>query len=191
MLFSVTTAINLDKGLKDRVISEGRSMDYVKFMETALEEARAAYTAGEFPVGCILVHQNQVLASGHRIGTVGKHHNEVDHAEMVALKRFSKMETSIPAANITIFSTLEPCLMCYGAIILSGIKTIVYAVEDVMGGGTNCDLSKLNPLYQKAGISIVPNILRAESAKLLKAYFQNPENSYWKDSLLADYAKNL
>ena len=110
---------------------------------------------------------------------------------MVALKRLSKLETRIPVEKITLFSTLEPCLMCYGAIILSGIKTIVFALEDVMGGGTNCDLSKLNPLYQKAGIAIVPNILRAESAKLLKAYFQNPENTYWKGSLLAHYAKNL
>jgi tRNA(adenine34) deaminase len=74
---------------------------------------------------------------------------------------------------------------------LSGIKTIVYAVEDVMGGGTSCDLSQLNPLYRQAGISIVPNIMRAESAKLLKAYFQNPENTYWKDSLLARHAINF
>jgi len=166
-------------------------MNYIKFMEMAIEEARAAYTAGEFPVGCILVYQDRVLARGRRIGTVGAHRNEVDHAEMVALRQLSKMETRIPAERITLFSTLEPCLMCYGAIILSGIKTLVYALEDVMGGGTSCDLAKLNPLYRQSRISIVPNILRAESAKLLKAYFQNPENNYWKGSLLAQHAVSI
>lgn len=160
-------------------------------METALEQARAAYAADEFPVGCILVHEDRVLASGRRTGTVGERINEVDHAEMVALRRLAEIETSIAPENITLFSTLEPCLMCFGAIILSGIKTIVYAVEDVMGGGTSCDLSQLNPLYRQAGISVVSNILRAESAKLLQAYFQNPENTYWKDSILARHAISL
>ena len=65
------------------------------------------------------------------------------------------------------------------------------ALEDVMGGGTSCDLAKLNPLYRQSRISIVPNILRAESAKLLKAYFQNPENNYWKGSLLAQHAVSI
>lgn len=166
-------------------------MNYPRFMETALDQARTAYAAGEFPVGCILVHQDRVLTSGRRTGTVGERINEVDHAEMVALRRLAEMKMKIAPKDITLFSTLEPCLMCYGAIILSGIKRIVYAVEDVMGGGTSCDLSQLNPLYRQAGISIVPNILRADSAKLLKTYFQNPDSTYWKDSLLARHAISL
>ena len=163
-------------------------MDYAKHMQMALAQAEEAYAAGEFPVGCILVHRDRVLISSRRSGTVGGRKNEVDHAEMVALRHLASMETDIPAEDNILFSTLEPCLMCYGAIILSGIKTIVYAVEDVMGGGTSCDLSRLTPLYRQAKISTVPNILRAESAALLKSFFNNPENTYWKDSLLARYA---
>ena len=52
--------------------------------------------------------------------------------------------------------------MCFGAILLSGIGKIVYAYEDVMGGGTCCDLTKLTPLYKNRKISIIPNILRKE-----------------------------
>jgi tRNA(adenine34) deaminase len=77
--------------------------------------------------------------------------------------------------------------MCYGAVILSGIRTIVYAFEDVMGGGTGCDLTRLSPLYRHADISIIPHVRRADSLQLLKAFFANPENVYWKDSLLARY----
>jgi tRNA(adenine34) deaminase len=56
-----------------------------------------------------------------------------------------------------------------------------------MGGGTSCDLTKLTPLYKDSGISIVPSILRKESLKLFKAFFENPKNAYWRGSLLAGY----
>ena len=82
---------------------------------------------------------------------------------------------------------MEPCLMCYSALILAGIGTIVYAYEDVMGGGTGCDLAKLTPLYQSSPIRVVPNVLRSESLKMFKSYFSDPANNYWKQSLLAKY----
>ena len=162
-------------------------MDYEHFMTAALEQAEAAYHAGEFPVGCILVHKDRILASGRRTGTAAGGVNEVDHAEMVALRRLVLTGRDVASAEIVLFSTLEPCLMCYGAAILSGIRTIVYAFEDAMGGGTGCDLTQLSPLYRNAGISIIPHVRRADSVQLLKAFFANPENVYWKDSLLARY----
>ena len=76
--------------------------------------------------------------------------------------------------------------MCYGAIILSGIREIVYAFEDVMGGGTGCDTASMAPLYRQ-NIRIVPHIRRGESLALFKTFFSNPTNTYWKDSPLARY----
>jgi tRNA(adenine34) deaminase len=165
-------------------------MNYEHFMAAALEQAETAYHAGEFPVGCILVYKDRILASGRRTGTAADGVNEVDHAEMVALRRLVLAGRDAAPAEIVLFSTLEPCLMCYGAAILSGIRTIVYAFEDVMGGGTGCDLTQLSPLYRNADISIIPHVRRAESVLLLKAFFANPENIYWKDSLLARYTLN-
>lgn len=162
-------------------------MNYEHFMTAALEQAEAAYQAGEFPVGCILVHKDRILASGRRTGTTAEGVNEVDHAEMVALRRLILAGRDVAPAEIVLFSTLEPCLMCYGAVILSGIRTIVYAFEDIMGGGTGCDLAQLSPLYRNAELSIIPHVRRADSVRLLKAFFANPENVYWKDSLLARY----
>jgi tRNA(adenine34) deaminase len=162
-------------------------MDYEHFMTAALEQAEAALHAGEFPVGCILVHKDRILASGRRTGTTAEGINEVDHAEMVALRRLVPVGRDVAPAEIVLFSTLEPCLMCYGAIILSGIRTIVYAFEDVMGGGTGCELTQLSPLYRSAGMSIIPQVRRARSVRLLKAFFADPKNLYWKDSLLARY----
>ena len=161
-------------------------MNYEYFMGKALELAEKALSAGEFPVGCVMVYQNEILVSGRRTHTAGKIINEIDHAEMVVLRRLTKIK-DIKREKITLFCTLEPCLMCYGALLLNGIGEIVYAYEDVMGGGTSCDLTKLSPLYKNTRISIVPNILRNESLELFKAYFSNPETDYWRESLLASY----
>ena len=162
-------------------------MNYEHFMVKALDQAKIALAAGEFPVGCVMVHQDKILATGSRKGTAGDFPNEIDHAEMIALKRLTDLKVDTNKNRIVLFTTLEPCLMCLGALILSGISEIVFAYEDVMGGGTRCDLTKLPPLYKNHQISIVPNILRKESLKLFKTFFQNPENSYWRGSLLARY----
>jgi len=162
-------------------------MDYEYFMKKALDEAKKALSAGEFPVGCVLVYQGRILVSASRTGTAGNFTNEIDHAEMVALRRMTHLNENIDKSGITLFTTMEPCLMCLGALVLSGINEIVYAYEDVMGGGSRCDLTKLSPLYKDHRISIVTNILRQESLQLFKDFFQNPENSYWRGSLLARY----
>jgi tRNA(adenine34) deaminase len=162
-------------------------MDYEYFMKMALDQARQALGAGEFPVGCVLVHRNKILATGARKGTTGDGLNEIDHAEIVALQRLLKLEDQVERSRITAFSTMEPCLMCYSALILAGIGKIVYAYEDVMGGGTGCDLSQLNPLYKNSPVKVLPNILRHESLKLFKDYFADPANVYLKQSLLAEY----
>ena len=77
--------------------------------------------------------------------------------------------------------------MCYSVLMLNGIGEIVYAYEDVMGGGTRCDLSQFAALYRNSRIAIVPEILRHESLQLFKTYFSNPQSSYWRNSLLAQY----
>ncbi len=162
-------------------------MDYEYFMKKALNQARNALSAGEFPVGCVVVHEDRILTTGARKGTAGNIPNEIDHAEMIALKRLADLEINRDNERIILFTTLEPCLMCLGALILSGISEIVYAYEDVMGGGLSCDLNNLMPLYKNSRISVVPNILRKESLELFQAFFNNSENSYWQGSLLAVY----
>ena len=162
-------------------------MDDQYFMGKALAQAEIALAAGEFPVGCVLVYRDKILASGSRQGTVGKGCNEIDHAEMVALRQLAENEDQLDRGRISAFSTMEPCLMCFSAMIIAGIGRIVYAYEDVMGGGTGCDLARLNPLYQNSKVRIVPNILRAASLKMFKTYFSDPKNHYLSQSLLAEY----
>jgi tRNA(adenine34) deaminase len=138
-----------------------------------------------------MVYQEKILVTGSRKGTIGVTSNEIDHAEIEALRRLIAIEDKIDPGKITVFCTMEPCLMCYGALILAGVGEIVFAYEDVMGGGTGCDLSQLKPLYKNSPATVVPGVMRAESLKIFKKYFSNPANQYWKQSLLAEYTLGL
>ena len=162
-------------------------MDDRTFMALALSQAEAALKAGEFPVGCVAVAGGRVRATGSRTGTAGCGKNETDHAEMLVLRQLEQIHGMAPRSETALYCTLEPCLMCFGAILISGIGRIVYAYEDVMGGGTHCNRSQLAPLYRDRCLEIVPGVLRAQSLALFKFFFQNPENTYWHDSLLARY----
>jgi tRNA(adenine34) deaminase len=162
-------------------------MDYAYFMGKALLQAQEALDHGEFPVGCVIVQGNDIIATGARQGTAGSSVNETDHAEMVALRRLDDLGPDVARDRLTLYCTMEPCLMCFGAILIAGIGTVVWAYEDAMGGGTACDRSTLSPLYRDRRITIVPHVLREKSLKLFKAFFQNPGNRYWAESLLADY----
>lgn len=161
------------------------------FMELALAEARSALVRHEFPVGCVIVHRGQVIASGRRLNSQsppeGAAANELDHAELVALRELVARHPMLPRQELTLYSTLEPCLMCFSTLILNGIHRLVYAYEDAMGGGTNLELQQLAPLYQAMTISITPNLLRRESLQLFQEYFRDPSHGYWRESLLARY----
>jgi tRNA(adenine34) deaminase len=157
------------------------------FMKKALDQAQKAFDKGEFPVGCVIADGLSVVAEGCRSGSAGSHPNEIDHAEIITIRRLFERVRQADETELTIYCTMEPCLMCFGAIVLAGIRRIVYAYEDVMGGGTGCRLESLPPLYPDAGMTIVGHVLREPSLKLFKAFFAKPDNSYWKGSLLAEY----
>ena len=77
--------------------------------------------------------------------------------------------------------------MCMAALMLAGIGTIVYAYEDVMGGGTGLDYDGLPPLYAQRRPRVIGGVLRRASLQLFQAFFANRRNDYWRGSPLADY----
>jgi tRNA(adenine34) deaminase len=156
-------------------------------MQYALRQAQQALKEGEFPVGCIMVHKQQIIATGRRIGTRLETPSELEHAEIIALRRLESLGGSIDRSQVTIYTTLEPCLMCFGALLIGGIGTIVFAYEDAMGGGTSCDRSRLPELYRENGIRIISGVNRRQSLDLFKTYFSNPDIDYWQDSSLSRY----
>lgn len=155
-------------------------------MNLALAQAKEALAAGEFPVGCVLVAGDEVVASGARVNSTTDF-SELDHAEIVALRSLQKEKPGVDLSTVTVYSTMEPCLMCYATLIVNGVRRIVYAYEDVMGGGTNLELKTLSPLYAGLEIERIPNILRRESLRLFQRFFQGEGNGYLQGTLLAEY----
>jgi tRNA(adenine34) deaminase len=156
-----------------------------KYMKPALAEARLALQNGEFPVGCVITDQDGVICRGRRKNS--NENNEIDHAEMVALRRLYRKYPEKITGKLTIYATMEPCLMCFSSLILNNIRTIVFAYEDVMGGGTDLPLLQLKPLYASMDIRIIPHVLRSESIELFREFFADDNNGYWRDSQLAEY----
>ena len=154
-------------------------------MQRALSLAGRADESGEVPVGAVLVDGGHCIAEGWN-QPIGQHDPSA-HAEVMALRAAGQALGNYRLSGTTLYVTLEPCLMCYSALILAGIGNIVYAYEDVMGGGISCELSRLKPIYKNSPITAVAGVLRSESLKLFQAYFSNPVSDYWKNSLLAEY----
>ena len=160
--------------------------DHEKYMQIAMQEARKALSAGDFPVGCVLVYRDQIVATGRRCNSFGKV-NEMDHAEMVALRALLGREQWLDVGEVTLYATLEPCLMCFATLLGNGVGKVVYSYEDAMGGGTNLPLAALSPLYRDLKVEVTAGVLREEGLAMFKDFFANPDNDYLRDSLLAAY----
>jgi tRNA(adenine34) deaminase len=142
-------------------------------------------------VGCIIVVDGEVVARGHRAHSrffnSQQTANELDHAEITTLRNLVTVHPEIDRTRATVYATMEPCLMCFSTLILNNIHNLVYAYEDVMGGGTKVPLNRLPPLYRQKKITVVPHVLREKSLALFKKFFSEPQNNYWQESLLSQY----
>jgi tRNA(adenine34) deaminase len=104
------------------------ALDHENFMREALKEAELAGQAGERPIGAVIVHQGQVIGRGraqHRA-----RHSGIAHAEMNALLQAEQYIYAHIHDGCVIYTTVEPCVMCLGAIVMSDIDHIVYALAD-------------------------------------------------------------
>jgi len=139
-------------------------------MQQALELAREAFDSDEVPVGALCVLQGEVVGQGRN--RVEERGDASAHAELLAIKQASERLNRWRLTDVTLYSTLEPCIMCAGAIRLSRISHVVYgALDHRMGGFGSCvDLSQnksLGPLTLVTG-----GILEDQSAEMLKSFFR-------------------
>ena len=145
-----------------------------EFMRFALAEAQKAYDVGEVPIGAILVFQNQIISRAYN--QVESLKDATAHAEMLCLKKAAEKMGNWRLLDCTLYCTLEPCLMCAGAMILSRVKTLVWGAPDLRhgAGGSLMDVFAINhPIHQ---LEIRQGILKDESASLLKKFFQERRN---------------
>ncbi len=104
------------------------SMDHESFMRIALQEAELAARAGERPVGAVIVHDNRIIGRGHAQHKMRE--SDIAHAELNALLQAENYLNVHARDNCIIYSTLEPCVMCLGAVVMSNIPHVVFALSD-------------------------------------------------------------
>ena len=139
-------------------------------MELALREAQLAFEENEVPVGAVVVFENRVIGRGHN-RTIALS-DATAHAEIIALSAAYSHFGDWRLENCYLFSTLEPCVMCSGAAVLSRIQTIVYGAADPKFGG--CESIFKIPTETKLNhrCEIVRGVCEAEVASLMKLFFQ-------------------
>lgn len=141
------------------------------YMNIALKQANVAYNKDEVPVGAVIVMDGKIISKAHNLRQ--SKHDVMGHAEILAIKKATKKLNAWILDNATLYVTLEPCLMCSGAILQSRIKRIVFATFEpkhgVMGSIMNITSDKYKFNHK---IEVVSGVLKDESSNLLKKYFK-------------------
>lgn len=149
---------------------EKKRLEHEKFMRVALEEARKAFTKGEIPVGAVIVKDGQIISQAHNL--VENRKSTLWHAEILAIEEACRQLDNKYLDDCTLYVTLEPCIMCSGAIMASRIKRLVYGADDEKTGCAGSILNLLQFPSFPYSVSIVANILPEESTWLMKKFFQ-------------------
>ncbi len=135
-------------------------------MRLALLEAQQAYDNGEIPVGAVMVCNNKIIAKAHNQTQMLA--DPTAHAEMICITAACGHLGAKYLTDCTLYITLEPCMMCAGAIKWAQIPTIVYGASDKKGGFKS---QILNNFYH-SNIQIIDGILQEECAKMMKDFFK-------------------
>jgi tRNA(adenine34) deaminase len=142
-----------------------------KWMRIAIEEANLAMDKNEVPVGAVLVKNDTLIAQAHN-KPITKN-DPTAHAEIQLLRKAGEQQKNYRLPESTLYVTLEPCTMCFGAMIHARIDRIVYGASDFKTGvcGSRMNLNEANFFNHK--ISITSGILEKESSELLKLFFKS------------------
>ncbi|MDA8755381.1 tRNA adenosine(34) deaminase TadA [Candidatus Pseudothioglobus singularis] len=142
-----------------------------KWMQIALNEANLAMNENEIPVGAILVKNGKLIAQSHNQSI--RSNDPTAHAEIQLLRKAGAQQNNYRLTGSTIYVTLEPCTMCFGAMVHARIERIVFGASDFKTGvcGSCINLNKENFFNHK--ISITGGVLENESSELLKLFFKS------------------
>jgi tRNA(adenine34) deaminase len=140
------------------------------FMQQALDEAARAGELGEVPIGAVIVKDGEVIGRGHNLRETSN--DPTTHAEMIAIREAAARIGHWRLLDTTLYVTLEPCVMCMGAIILARIPRLVYGCRDPRAGavGSIYDFSRDDRFNHR--VEVTEGVLADECSTLLSGFFQ-------------------
>jgi tRNA(adenine34) deaminase len=136
-----------------------------KYMREALKEAQKAFDADEVPVGTVVVCNNTIIARAHNL--TERLNDVTAHAEMQAITAAANHLGGKYLNECTLYVTLEPCVMCAGALFWSQVKTVVYGAADEKRGYKKTETNLLHPKT-----TVISGVLQHDCAELLKEFFR-------------------
>lgn len=141
----------------------------IDFMRAAIEQARGARSAGEVPVGAVLVRNESIIASGANRPIAAC--DPTAHAEIEALRSGARAQGSYRLADTTLYVTLEPCPMCAAALVHARVRRVVFGAFDprVGAAGSALDIFKLDGLNHR--VDVFGGVLQEECSRLLQDFF--------------------
>ena len=142
----------------------------VAFMLMAIRQAEQALESGEVPVGAVLAKDNQVISAAYNrpIST----RDPSAHAEILAMREAGAVLGNYRLIGATLYVTIEPCIMCAGAIIQARLARIVYGAEDLKAGGVSSLYSILNDRRLNHSVEVTGGVLAKECGEILSRFFR-------------------
>lgn len=145
-------------------------MDDNYYMQLALRESEKAFTAGEVPIGAVIVVDGKVISQAHNMKETWL--DPTAHAEVVAIRKACKALDRWRLSGATMYVTLEPCPMCAGAIVQSRIERLVYGVKDPKAGAVDSLFNMLQNDALNHQLIVKSGVLAEECGQVLKDFFQ-------------------
>lgn len=139
------------------------------YMKEALKEAKKAYELNEIPIGAIIVYNDKIIARAHNLKETKK--EATAHAEILAIKKASKKIGDYRLNGAKLYVTLEPCVMCAGAIIASRIDEVYYAAKDLRYGAHESFINVFDYNFNHK-VKINSGLLEEEASNLIKTFFK-------------------
>ena len=140
-------------------------------MHEALKEASIAASEDEVPIGCVIVKKGEIIARAHN--QRDKTNNPLGHAEILAIKQASELLEDWQLVDTELYVTVEPCLMCAGAIIQSRIRKVIYGAPDFKGGAFGGSINVLDAKNINHRPEVIKGILEPECSQIIKNYFKS------------------
>ena len=147
-----------------------RELD-LHFMAQALELAEKAQALGEIPVGAVVVHDEQVIGQGFNQSISG--HDPSAHAEIQSLRDAGRFRSNYRLTGSTLYVTLEPCVMCAGAILQARVQRVVFGAFDERYGAGGSRLNLLESGFLNHQCSVVSGVLKESCRQLLDQFFMD------------------
>ena len=144
-------------------------------MKEALKEAKKAELIDEVPIGCVIVKNDKIIARGHNQRETNQ--NPIGHAEIIAINKASKKLKSWRLEGCDIYVTLEPCIMCSGAIIQSRISKVYYGASDPKGGALGSSINVLEAKNINHHPEVISGVMQEECSKIITNYFKTKRQS--------------